>query len=122
MQARRRVLEQEQQRLVHRLRLDQVVVVEDEQRLAFVSVICRIVDWSRHRPLERRQCRRAEQGDDTLGDPWARPIQRAGDKAPEPDRVVVAGVERQPPNSRCARLAPVASTDVLPNQRGHSPA
>ena len=53
----RPVLDQERERLVHLLRANQVVVVEDEQRL----VRSQIVDQRRDQALERRRGGRPEQ-------------------------------------------------------------
>jgi hypothetical protein len=61
-----------------------------------------------------------QQGGDALGDPWPHPIQRRDRMAPEPHRVVVGGVQRQPAHEPLASLAPVSQERRLaePSGRG----
>jgi len=75
---------------MHRLGVDQVVVVQDQHHL--VGLGSQLVDQDRHQPLERRRGRRAEQWGDPLGDPGPHRVQRGEDVAPEPRRVVVGFV------------------------------
>ena len=81
----RLVLDQERERVVHLLRADYVVVVEDEQGL----VRGQLVDQRRDQALERGWRGRAEQRGHPFADPGAGPVQRGHRVAPEPGRVVV---------------------------------
>ena len=100
---------------MHRLRLDQVVVVQDQHHL--VGSSGQLVDQRRHQPLERRRCRRAEQRGDPLGDPRPHPLQRGDHMPPEPRRVVVGFVQRQPPNRPPAAPGPVGQQGCLSKAR-----
>ena len=88
----RPVLEQERERLVHLRRADHVVVIKDQQGL----IRGQFVDQGRDQPLERRRRGRPEQRGDPFGDPGPGPVQRGHRVAPEPGRVVVPRVQRQP--------------------------
>ena len=92
-QALRQVLEQERQRGVHRLGVDQVVVVEDQHYLFLARLGSQLVDQSRHQPLKGPRGRRAEQRASVPGYPRAHRVQRSDDMPPEPRRVVVSGVQ-----------------------------
>jgi hypothetical protein len=90
----RAVLEQEPERGVHRPSLDQLVVVDHQQHLARLGG--QLVDQGGDQPLERRRGRRAQQRGELLGELRLHPVQGGQGVAPEPCRVVVAGVQRQP--------------------------
>jgi hypothetical protein len=91
------VLEQESERLVHQLRADHVIVVQDQQqRLVRVRLSGYLVDQGRHQRLERPRRRRPEQRAHPLADPRPHPVQRGHRVPPEPGRIVVAGIQRQP--------------------------
>ena len=106
------VLDQERERLVHRLRADQVVIVEDEQGLVR-SQISQVVDQRRDQALERGRCGRAEQRAKAFAGPGAGPVQRGHRVAPEPGRVVIARVQRQPRGRELAAAGPVSQQDRL---------
>ncbi len=106
-QPRRQVLKQEHQGPVHHLGVDQVVVVEDHQHLVLTGLGVQLVDQGRHQPLEGRGRRGAEQRADLLADPRPHPVQRGRGMPPEPCRVVVAGVQRQPGHRPPAAPSPV---------------
>ena len=107
VQSRRQVLKQEPKRDVHLLGVDQVVIVEDQQHLAVTALGGQLVDQRRHQPLKRWRRRRAQQRADSLPDPRARPVQRGNHVPPQPHRVVVGRVQRQPGHRAVARPGPV---------------
>jgi hypothetical protein len=107
VQARRAVLQQEFQGGVHRLGTDEVVVVQDQQHLAPVGLGGQLVDQRRHQPFKRRRGRWVEHRGDLVGEPRPYPVQRGGDMAPEPCRVVVTLVQRQPGDRPPAGLDPM---------------
>jgi hypothetical protein len=113
------MLQQEPKRRVHCLGVDQVVVVQDQQHLARLGG--ELVDQGRDQPLKRRRGGRAEQRGDLLGDPRARPVQRGDHMPPEPRRVVVAAVQRQPGHRPPAAAGPVGQQAGLaePRRRAH---
>ncbi len=114
VQPGRAVLKQEPKRRVHLLCVDQVVVVEDQYRLVVVTGLGgKLVDQSGHHALERRRRRRTQQGAQPPGDPWAHPVQRGNGMAPEPTRVVVARVQRQPRGRPTTAPGPVGQQDRL---------
>ena len=107
VQPRRPVLKQEPERRVHRLRADHVIVIQDQQqRLVRVRPAGYLVDQGRHQRLERRRRRRPEQRAQPLADPRPRPVQRGHRMPPEPGRVVVAGIQRQPRRRHAGRAGP----------------
>jgi hypothetical protein len=97
------VLDQERERLVHLLRSDHVVVIEDQQQL----LRGQFVDQRRDQGLERRWRGRAEQRSDTFADSRTVRVERGHDMTPEPGRVVVPRVQRQPCDRVPAALGPV---------------
>ena len=105
----RPVLDQERERLVHLLRADHVVVVEDEQGL----LPSQIVDQCRDQGLERRRRWRAEQRSHPFAGPGTGPVQRGHRVAPEPGRVVVPRVQREPGDRVLAAPGPVGEQDCL---------
>ena len=121
VQARRQVLEQERQRRVHRLGVDQVVVIENQQHLAVAGLGGQLVDQRCHQPLEGCRRRGAQQEADSLPDPRARPVQRGYRVTPEPHRVVVGCVQRQPGHRPVARRGPVGQQGRLagPSRGAH---
>ena len=106
-QARWQVLQQERHRLVHRASVDQVVVVQDQQHLIPARLDGQLVDQGRHKPVKRTRGRRPEQRAQVPGDPGPGPVQRSDHVAPEPGRVVVAGVQAQPRHRPPAAAGPV---------------
>ena len=113
MQAWGQVLQQERQRRVHRLGVDQVVVIEDQQHLAVAGLGGQLVDQRRHQPLEGCRRQRAQQQADSLPDPRAHPVQRGQRVTPEPHRVVVGCVQRQPGHRPVARRGQVGQQGRL---------
>ena len=92
----RTVLEQEPDRRVHGVRGDQVVVVEHQQHAGQARLGHDIVDQRADQRVVGRRRRRAGQRAHPLGDARARQVQSGQHMPPEPDRVVVSRVERQP--------------------------
>ena len=90
----RQMLEQEHNRLMHRLGVDQVVVVQHQHQLTRNGG--KLVDQRGHHRLERARRRRAKQRTEPLADPFPHAPQSGGDMAPKPRRVVISGVQRQP--------------------------
>ena len=106
-QARWQVLQQKRYRLVHRPGVNQVVVVQDQQHLIPTRLDGEPVDQGRHKPLKRTRGRRPEHRVQPLGDPGLRLIQRSDHVAPEPGRVVVAGIQAQPRHRPPATAGPI---------------
>jgi hypothetical protein len=104
-QRTRQVLQQQPERAVDRRRLDQVVVVQHQHHL--LARVGQIVDQGGHHRLERGGLHVLEQRGDASGDPRVRAIQRGTDVPPEPHRVIVASVERQPADGPLAAPGPV---------------
>ena len=92
---------------MHLLGVDQVVVVEDQHHLVLAGPDGQLVDQRRHQPLKRRRRRRPEQRADPLGDSWPCPVQRGNRVPPEPCRVVVGCLQRQPDHLPLAAPGPV---------------
>ena len=114
VQPRRPVLEQEPERLVHRLRADHVIVIQDQQqRLICIRLAGYLVDQGRHQRLERRRRGRPEQRAHPLADPRPHPVQRGHRMPPEPGRVVVASIQRQPGHWMPAAPDPLGQQDGL---------
>ena len=106
----RPVLDQERERLVHLPRSDHVVIVEDKQGLLLPG---QVVDQSRDQPPERRRRGRPEQRRHPFAGPGAGPVQRGHRVAPEPGRIVVPRIQRQPPDRLPAAPGPVGQQDRL---------
>ena len=98
---------------MHGLGVDQVVVIEHQQRLVRIGPGGQFVDQRGHQPLVRRRRGRAEQRPHPLGEPRPHPVQRGHAMAPEPRRVVIAGVQRQPRHRLLAAPRPVGQQDRL---------
>jgi hypothetical protein len=79
---------------VDRWLLDQVVVVQDQHDPP-LGPLDQLVDQHGQDRLQRRLAA-LEQGIDLLTDPGSQLVQGGGDVAPEPRRVTVATVQRQP--------------------------
>ena len=92
VQPGRPVLQQELQRRVYRLGTNRVIVVEDQPHVVRAR-LGQLVDQGGHQPVERLRRRGTEQRPDSLADPRPDPVQRGYRVAPEPGRVVVAGVQ-----------------------------
>ncbi len=106
----RAVLEQECERLVHLLRADHVVVIQDKQGLLLPG---QVVDQRRDQALERRRRGRPEQRGHPFAGPRAGPVQRGHRVAPEQGRVVVPRVQRQPRGRVPPAPGPVCQQDRL---------
>jgi hypothetical protein len=91
--------------VVDRWRLDQVVVVQDQHHL--LGLGDQLVDQHGHHRLGRRLAA-LEQGLDPLTDPGPHSVQGGGDIAPEPRRVAVADIRRQPGHRLPAAPNPIA--------------
>ncbi len=114
------MLQQEPERGVHLVGLDQLVVVQDQQHL-LTGLGGQLVDQRGHQPLKRGWRRRAEQRGDPLGHARAHLVNGGGDMPPAPGRVVVAGVQRQPGDRPAAGPGPVGQQGGLaePGRRAH---
>jgi hypothetical protein len=105
------VLQQEAERLVDRLGLDQVIVVQHQHdRIGHAS---QLVDQRGRHRLEGSRLLALQQPGDRTGNPWARPVQCGGDVAPEPHWVVVGLVQRQPGHRPLATPGPVGQQGGL---------
>ena len=89
---------------MHLHRADHVVIVEDEKSLLLSG---QVVDQRRDQALERRRRGWPEQRGHPFADPGPRPVQRGHRVTPEPGRVVVPRVQRQPPSRMPAAPGPV---------------
>jgi hypothetical protein len=105
-QAGRRALQQQGEAAVDRRRLDEVVVVQHQRQLSGPGD--QLVDDGGHHRLQRGRLGPAQQRGEPLADRDPRPVQRGGDVAPEPHRVVVAGVQRHPGDRPPGVARPVA--------------
>ena len=85
--------------------LDQLVVVQDQHHL--LGLGDQIVDQHGQHRLQRRLAA-LEQGIDPLTDPGPQLVQGGGDIAPEPRRVTVAGIQRQPGHRLPSAPSPIA--------------
>ncbi len=110
---RRPVLQEEPERFVHRLRADHVIVIEHQQRAVRIRPGGQFVDQGCHQRFERRRSGRAEQ----RGNPFANcrtcPLKRSHHVAPEPGRVVIPCVQRQPRHRLLTAPRPVGQQDRL---------
>jgi hypothetical protein len=107
----RQVLQQEAERLVDRLGLDQVVVVQHQHdRLGRTG---QLVDHHGRDRLARTGLRALQEPGGLLGNPRGDRVQRGGDVAPEPHRVVVSLVQRQPGHRPPAASGPVGQQGRL---------
>ena len=113
VQSRRPVLEQEPERGVHSLGVNQVIVIEHQQSLARIRLDGQFVDQRGHQTLVRRRRGRPEQRPHPVGEAPSHLVQRGHTMAPESRRVVVAGVQRQPCHRRLASPSPVGQQDRL---------
>src|SRR5262249_16827478 len=105
---------------VHLLGADQVVVVQHQQRLPGGGTICQLVDQRGDHTLERLQ-RGPEQLADPAADPRAGPLQRRCHIPPEPGRVIVTLIQRQPGHRPLAAARPSGQQRRLagPGRRAH---
>jgi hypothetical protein len=101
------VLEQEPERFMHGPGVNQVVVVEHQQRLVCIRLSGQFVDQRGYQSLVRRRRGRAEQRPHPFGEPWPALAQRGHAMAPEPRRVVITVVQRQPRHRLLAAPRPV---------------
>jgi hypothetical protein len=122
----RPVIEQEPDRGLHGVRVDQVVVVEHQQRIRQVRIGHDIVDQRADQRVVGRRCRGARQRAQPLGHARAYRIQGGQHVPPEPHRVVVAPVEGQPGDGLSHAPDPLRQQDRLAvTRRGghqHQPA
>ena len=107
------MLEQEPERLVDLMRSDHMVIVEDQPCLFRRWLARQVVDQRRDQALERGRRRRAEQRRHPFGDPGAGPGQRGHRVPPEPGRVIVPRIQRQPGGRLLAAPGPVGQQHRL---------
>ena len=98
-----------------RRRLDELVVIQQERDL--LGPGDQLVDEGGHDRLQRRRLGPAEQWGEPLANGDPRPVQGRGDIPPEPHRIVVAGVQRQPGDRLPGLARPVAEQARLPEPR-----
>ena len=92
----RTVIEQEPDRCLHAVRADQVVVVEYQQHVGLARLGHDVVDQRADQRVVGRRGRRTRQRAHPLGDARAHHVESGQHVTPEPHRVVVSAVERQP--------------------------
>jgi hypothetical protein len=88
------VVEEERDRLVNLGALDQVPVVEDEDER--IADWLQLVDQRRQDALEQRRSRSREQREGLGADIGLDRADRLDGVRPEPDRIVVPGIDREP--------------------------
>ena len=98
---------------MHRPGVDQVIVVQDEQRLVAAGPVGQLVDQGSDQAPVRGGGGRAEQRRHPFTDPGARPIQRRHYVTPEPGRVVVRWIQAQPGDRMPAALYQVGQQGGL---------
>jgi len=114
-QHRRRPIQQQGETGVDRWRLDELVVVQQERDL--LGPGDQLVDEGGHDRLQRGRLGPAEQRGDPLANVDPRPVQRRDDIPPEPHRIVVSGIQRQPGDRPPGMARPVAEQARLPEPR-----
>ena len=110
-QPRRQPAEEEPDAVEDGRRGDQVEVVENEHDLIARGEGAQIVDHDGHHLIQRRGLQIVQEGCHLLADPRPNAVERRGNVAPEPRRVVLPGIQRQP----CCGVAALASE--VPEQR-----
>ena len=90
-----------------------MVVIQDQPDLVVGGLGGELIDQRRHQRLKRGRCRRAEQRAHPLFDSRVRPVQRGYRMPPEPGRVVVGRVQREPPGRAATVSDPVGQQDCL---------
>ena len=111
VQLGRQVLDQEGQRIVHRLGVEDVVVVEHEHDIARDGGD--VVEQGRQRRLEWRGLRRLEHGQYPFADPGRNRLQGRDQIGQEAAEVAVAFIERQPRHRSPAARDPFADQGGL---------
>ena len=109
----RAVLQEELHGIMHRPGGDHVIVVEDQHGLVRGGPAVQVVDQRREQPLERGRGGRPDQRADAGADPRAHLVQSGDRVPPEPGRVVVAGIQRQPRHRALAGPRPAGHQDRL---------
>jgi hypothetical protein len=112
-QAWRQPVEQQRDAVVHRPRVDEVVVVQDQRHVALDRQERQLVDHEGRQRLRRQLLRADGQRGGLLPQAGSDPVERPRDGAPEPRRVVVAAVQRQPGDRPAAAPGPVAEQGGL---------
>ena len=90
-----------------------MVVIEHQQRLARIRLGGQFIDQRGHKSLVRRRRGRAQQRRHPSGEPRPALIQRGHAMTPEPRRVVIADIQRQPRHRLLAAPRPVGQQDRL---------
>ena len=90
-----------------------MVVVQDQHSLAVAGLDGQLIDQRCQQAGERRRRGRAEQRAHPLADSWSYPVQRGHGVTPEPGRVVVALIQRQPCHWPLAVPDPIGQQDRL---------
>ena len=112
-QPRRPVFQEELHRIVHGPGADHVIVVEDQQGPVRGGPGAQVVDQRREQPLKRGRGGRPDQRAHASADSRAHPVQRGDHVPPEPGRVVIAGIQRQPRRRALAGQRPVGQQNRL---------
>src|SRR5262249_55929900 len=105
--ARRQMLQQEHQRIVHRPGVDQVVVIEHQHHLVLARDGGQLVDHRGHHALQRGRRRRAQRRAGPPAHPPPGPIQRPHPRPPHPPH--------HPPPPPAPARAPPPHPPPLPN-------
>jgi hypothetical protein len=103
-QPRRQVIQEVGHPFVDRPRLDQVVIVEDQRERLRPGL--ELVGEGGHHDLAADHAGRCQKWKYLLGEAAARTVERA-DHTPEPDRVVVLRIEREPCDRPVCARGPV---------------
>jgi hypothetical protein len=90
-----------------------MVVIQHQQHLVIAGPGGQRVNYRRHHRLKRGRRRRPEQRGYPLVDARAHPIERGHSMTPEPGRVVVPRVQRQPRNRPVAAPGPLSQEHRL---------
>jgi hypothetical protein len=90
-----------------------MIVIQDQQHRICVRLAGYLVDQGRHQRLERGWRGRPEQRAHPLADPRPHPVQRGHRMPPEPGRIVVASIQRQPGHQMPAAPDPLSQQDRL---------
>lgn len=102
--------------IVDRPRLNHVVVVEDQRELAGRGL--ELVDQDSHDPLARDDAGRSQEWKHVLGVTPSCTIERNDNVTPEPHRIVVIGIQRQPRHRALRTCGPVGDQGRLAEAGG----
>ena len=90
-----------------------MIIIEDQQHLAVSGRSGKVVDQRRHQPIEGRRGGRPKQRGDPRSDPRPCLVQRRDSMAPEPRRIAISAVQRQPADRSATTPGPVSQQSRL---------